>query len=176
MLDHARVAVSDLQDTDLNALAGEYAKLAHYDLRSRGQTIDILLETRFAPDLPKVHAAPQELGRVILNLVHNAAYAVAAKREKVGPSFTPTVTLTTRALPGIVELRVRDNGPGIAKDIRDKVFDPFFTTKPAGEGTGLGLSISHDIVVQRHGGTIHFDSVEGQYTEFVVSLPAASPI
>ena len=108
---------------------------------------------------------------MIINLLDNAFYATQRKRQTAGPGYAPTVTLTTTELPGAVEVRVRDNGTGIAKQNRAKLFSPFFTTKPPGEGVGLGLSISHDIIVQGHQGELQIDSIEGEFTEFVIRLP-----
>jgi signal transduction histidine kinase len=112
--------------------------------------------------------APQELTRVFLNLFGNGFYATAKRSREAGDGFRPALTVTTRDLGGDVEVRVRDNGTGIAPEIRDKLFQPFVTTKPTGEGTGLGLSISYDIVTQQHGGTIEVDSREGEFTEFTI--------
>jgi signal transduction histidine kinase len=115
---------------------------------------------------------PQEITRVCLNLFGNGFYA-ASKRQKEGgdPNFKPTLKVSTRDFDDVVEIRVRDNGTGIAPEIKDKLFQPFFTTKPTGEGTGLGLSISYDVVTQQHGGTITVDSRVGEFTEFTVRLP-----
>ena len=124
-------------------------------------------------DLP-IELVPQDITRVCINLIGNGFYA-ATKRQKEGgdANFKPTLTVSTRDLGDAVEVRIRDNGVGIAPELRDKLFQPFFTTKPTGEGTGLGLSISYDIVTQQHGGTISVDSEVGDFTEFTVRLPRA---
>src|SRR5262249_28305665 len=115
---------------------------------------------------------PQELSRVLLNLLDNACYAVRKKKDLLsGAEYTPLISLTTVSSPQAVEIRVRDNGVGIPREPLDVVCNPFFTTKEVGEGTGLGLSLSHDIIVKGYGGSLHIDSIEGDYTEVVVSLP-----
>jgi signal transduction histidine kinase len=117
---------------------------------------------------------PQEVNRVFINLIGNGFYAATKRqRDNGGPDFRPTLTVATRDLGEAVEVRIRDNGIGIAAEVKDKLFQPFFTTKPTGEGTGLGLSISYDIVTQQHGGTIEVDSRVGEFTEFIVRLPRA---
>ena len=116
--------------------------------------------------------APQEMTRVFLNLFGNGFYATAKRqRDGAGPDFRPTLKIATHDLGDVIEVQVRDNGSGIAPEIRDKLFQPFVTTKPTGEGTGLGLSIAYDIVVQQHGGTIEVDSQVDEFTEFTIRLP-----
>ena len=131
-----------------------------------------MLERDFGQGITPIELVPQDVTRVCLNLIGNGFYA-ATKRRKEGsdPKFQPTLKVTTRDLGDTVEVQVRDNGTGIAPEIKDKLFQPFFTTKPTGEGTGLGLSISYDIVTQEHGGTITVDSEIGEFTEFTVRLP-----
>jgi signal transduction histidine kinase len=126
----------------------------------------------FAHGITPIELVPQDITRVCLNLFGNGFYA-ASKRQKEGgdPNFKPTLKVSTRDFDDVVEIRVRDNGTGIAPEIKDKLFQPFFTTKPTGEGTGLGLSISYDVVTQQHGGTITVDSRVGEFTEFTVRLP-----
>jgi signal transduction histidine kinase len=136
------------------------------------KSINIALERDFAAAIAPIELVPQDVTRVLLNLIGNGFYA-AAKRLKDGAeaNFRPTLKVTTRDLGEAVEIRVRDNGAGIMPEIRDKLFQPFFTTKPTGEGTGLGLSISYDIVTQQHGGAIAVDSRVGEFTEFAIHLP-----
>jgi two-component system NtrC family sensor kinase len=130
------------------------------------------LERDFAEAIAPIELVPQDITRVCLNLFGNGFYATTkCQREGSDPAFKPTLKVSTRDLGDAVEVRVRDNGVGIAPEIRDKLFQPFFTTKPTGEGTGLGLSISYDIVTQQHGGTITVDSRVGEFTEFTVRLP-----
>jgi signal transduction histidine kinase len=129
------------------------------------------LEREFDPSLAPVELAPQEITRVLLNLFGNGFYAATRRqRDGAAPDFRPTLRVATRDLGAAVEVRVRDNGTGIAPEIRDKLFQPFVTTKPTGEGTGLGLSIAYDIVTQQHGGTIAVDSAPGEFTEFTIRL------
>jgi signal transduction histidine kinase len=114
---------------------------------------------------------PQQLSRVFLNIVNNACYAVHKRKDKAGADYQPTLTLRTRRTSEWVEIRIRDNGTGMPKEVAAKIFDPFFTTKPAGVGTGLGLSISYDIIAQGHQGELSVESVAGEYTEFTIKLP-----
>ncbi|GAC1371243.1 MAG: hypothetical protein NVSMB30_10710 [Hymenobacter sp.] len=114
-----------------------------------------------------------DLGRVLLNLFTNALHAVRQRQQEGEPGYAPEVSVATSRLPtGYVEIRVRDNGPGIPEEVQEKVFEPFFSTKPAGEGTGLGLSLAYDIVTQSHGGTLTVASRVGEFTEFRICLPA----
>jgi signal transduction histidine kinase len=171
MLQHARGQVGERSRVDLNVLVREYMSLAYHGLRGQDSTFYAALETEFDPTLPKLDVFRQELARVFLNLAHNAFYAAHQKRRHSGPGFAPTVRVTTRSLPDAVEVRVRDNGDGIAPALLERIFTPFFTTKPAGAGTGLGLSISYDIVVQMHKGNLRVESEEGKFAEFIVTLP-----
>jgi signal transduction histidine kinase len=121
-----------------------------------------------------IDAFPQEITRVLLNLISNGFYAVARRKaDSEAADFDPLVTATTRGRDDHVEIRIRDNGTGIPPEVKEKMFNPFFTTKPAGEGTGLGLSMSHDIIVKQHGGTIEVDTVPGEFSEFRIVLPRA---
>jgi signal transduction histidine kinase len=153
-------------------LIEEALNLAYHGARAQDQTFNIILERNFGQGITPIELVPQDITRVCLNLMGNGFYA-ATKRRKGGsdPRFQPTLKVTTRDLSDAVEIRVRDNGTGIAPEIKDKLFQPFFTTKPTGEGTGLGLSISYDIVTQQHGGTITVDSQVDEFTEFIVRLP-----
>jgi signal transduction histidine kinase len=116
---------------------------------------------------------PQDITRVLLNLISNGFYAATKRKTQAGEDFEPVLVAATRSLGDRVEIRIRDNGTGIPPDVKEKIFNPFFTTKPAGEGTGLGLSLSHDIVVKQHGGSIEVDTRPGEFTEFRVILPRA---
>lgn len=173
MLLHARASGGERVETDLNSLVAEYVNLAYHGSRGQDATFQVALVTDFDRTLPKLEVSPQDLARVFLNLAQNAFYAAHQKRKKAGPGFTPRVTVRTRNLPDAAEVRVRDNGEGIAPGLMDRIFTPFFTTKPAGAGTGLGLSISYDIVVQMHKGSLRVESEEGEYAEFIVTLPKA---
>jgi PAS domain S-box-containing protein len=171
MLQHSRGGSGEWQATDLNTLVEEALNLAYHGARAQDQSFDITLERNLDRDLAPVDVVPQELTRVLLNLIGNGFYA-ANKRSREGDgSFRPALKVTTREFAESVEVRVRDNGVGIPPENRDKLFQPFFTTKPTGEGTGLGLSISYEIVTHQHGGTIMVDSEVGEFTEFTVRLP-----
>ena len=182
MLEHARAGTGERQPTDLNALAEESLHLAYEAARTTDPAFAAALHQDLDPALPPVSAVAPDLGRVLLNLCTNAFYAVRERQRQqlaaAGPGdddapYEPTVAVSTRrAADGrTVEIRVRDNGPGMTESVRAKVFQPFFTTKPTGEGTGLGLSLSHDIVTTGHGGTLRVESHEGEGTEFILSLP-----
>jgi histidine kinase len=175
MLAHSRTGGGERRDVDVSSILEEYVNLTYRGCCSRDPSFQATIEALYDPALPTVHAVPQDIGRVLLNLVNNAFYAASAKRKRLGPLFSPTIAVATRDAGDQVEIRIRDNGDGIAVQIRDRLFTPFFTTKPPGEGTGLGLSISYDIVVQGHGGALTFDSVEGEYAEFMVTLPKGRP-
>jgi PAS domain S-box-containing protein len=171
MLQHSRGGSGEWQATDLNTLVEEALNLAYHGARAQDQSFDITLERNLDRDLAPVDVVPQELTRVLLNLIGNGFYA-ANKRSREGDGgFRPALKVTTREFAESVEVRVRDNGVGIPPENRDKLFQPFFTTKPTGEGTGLGLSISYEIVTHQHGGTIMVDSEVGEFTEFTVRLP-----
>jgi PAS domain S-box-containing protein len=174
MLEHSRGSSGERRSVDLNGLIEEALNLAYHGARAQDQSFNITLERDFAHGITPIELVPQDITRVCLNLFSNGFYA-ATKRQTEGndPKFKPILKVSTRDLGDAVEIRVRDNGTGIAPEIKDKLFQPFFTTKPTGEGTGLGLSISYDIVTQEHGGTIEVDSRVGEFTEFTVRLPRA---
>jgi len=172
MLEHSRGVSGERRAVDLNGLVEEALNLAYHGARAQDARFNITLEREFDHSLAPMELAPQEMTRVFLNLFGNGFYATARRqREGAGPGFRPTLSVTTRELGDAVEVRVRDNGTGIAPEIRDKLFQPFVTTKPTGEGTGLGLSIAYDIVTQQHGGTIEVDSRAEEFTEFTIRLP-----
>ena len=172
MLEHSRGSSSERRSVDLNGLIDEALNLAYHGGRAQDQSFNVTLERDFADAIAPIELDPQDVTRVCLNLFGNGFYAVT-KRQREGSDlqFRPTLKVSTRDLGDAVEVQVRDNGVGIAPEIKDKLFQPFFTTKPTGEGTGLGLSISYDIVTQEHGGTITADSRPGEFTEFTVRLP-----
>jgi signal transduction histidine kinase len=171
MLQHSRGGSGDWQPTDLNALAEEALNLAYHGARAQDPNFDIKLEHDLDRNLAPVDVVPQELTRVLLNLIGNGFYAANKRSRESDSTYHPGLKVTTREFGESVEVRVRDNGIGVPPENRDKLFQPFFTTKPTGEGTGLGLSISYEIVTQQHGGTITVDSVVGDFTEFTVRLP-----
>jgi two-component system NtrC family sensor kinase len=172
MLEHSRGSSAEQRKVDLNALLDDALNLAYHGARAQDQTLSITLERDFDERMSPIQVNPQDMTRAFLNLISNGFYATT-KRAHDGADalYVPTLKVSTRDSGDAVEIRVRDNGTGIAADVRDKLFQPFFTTKPTGEGTGLGLSITYDIVTQQHGGSITVDSRVGEYSEFVVRLP-----
>ncbi len=177
MLQHSRSNTGQKEVTDINALCDEYLRLGYHGLRAKDKSFNAQFKTDLDPAMPPVRVVPQELGRVILNLINNAFYAVNARKKDQVPGYEPTVTVQTRVLSpagglgeGRVEIQVIDNGSGIPKAIADKIFQPFFTTKPTGEGTGLGLSLSYDII-KAHGGNLRVESEEGKGARFIIELP-----
>ena len=171
MLAHSRQGSGERQPVDVNALCDEYLRLAYHGLRAKDKTFNATLDTDFAPDLPKVAAVPGDLGRVLLNLLTNAFYAVQQRQRQGEPGYRPTVGVATKQAGQWVEICVRDNGTGMPAEVQAKIFQPFFTTKPSGEGTGLGLSLSYDIITQGHSGTLGVASQVGQGTTFTLQLP-----
>jgi signal transduction histidine kinase len=172
MLEHSRGVSGERRAVDLNALVEEALNLAYHGARAQDANFNITLERDFDPGLTPIELAPQEITRVLLNLFGNGFYAATRRqRDGAGPEFRSALKVATRDLGGAAEVRVRDNGTGIAPEVRDKLFQPFVTTKPTGEGTGLGLSIAYEIVTQQHGGTIAVDSRVGEFTEFTIRLP-----
>ncbi|MVM35895.1 histidine kinase [Spirosoma sp. HMF4905] len=171
MLEHSRTESGDKQPTNLNALADEYLKIAYHGLRAKDKDFICELVTDFDPSLGPVDVVSQEIGRVLLNLYNNAFYAVYEKQKTAPADYQPAVSVRTQRSESGVEIRVKDNGTGIPESVKAKIFQPFFTTKPTGEGTGLGLSLSYDIVTKGHGGILTVESLPGQGTEFVITLP-----
>nr|BDT34367.1 trifunctional serine/threonine-protein kinase/ATP-binding protein/sensor histidine kinase [Myxococcus sp. MH1] len=174
MLRHSRRSEGSRTRVDLNMLIRDSVNLAVQGLRVREGAAAVETDTELDPRVGTVEVVAGDISRLIINILDNAFYATLAKRRGEGDAFTPRILVSTRRLAARVELRVRDNGPGIPLEIREKLFDPFFTTKPAGSGTGLGLSLVHDIV-QEHQGEIRVESVMGEYSEFVISLPSLLP-
>jgi signal transduction histidine kinase len=176
MLQHSRDEASERHLTDINALLEENLNLAYHGARARHQEFNITLERDFDPDAGSISIAAQDISRVLLNLFGNGFYATRQRQHlESSVDYTPTLGVISRDCGDSVQIRVRDNGTGIAGDIVNKIFDPFFTTKPTGEGTGLGLSLSHDIVVSQHGGSIEVSSAKGEFAEFTITLPRQSP-
>ncbi len=170
MLQHSRSRSGKKEPTDINALCDEYLRLAYHGLRAKDKSFNATMKTEFDESVGNINIIPQDIGRVILNLITNAFYAVNEKRTTNNESYEPTVTVTTKKLSDKIEIRVKDNGNGIPQKILDKIFQPFFTTKPTGQGTGLGLSLSYDIL-KAHGGEIRVDTKENEGTEFTIQLP-----
>ena len=173
MLQHTRSGSGTKEPTDINALCDEYLRLAFHGFRAKDKTFNSDFSFKADPQLGKISVVPQEIGRVILNLISNAFYAVHEKAKSSGKDYQPAVNVMTRKTDGLVVIAVADNGTGMPQKVVDKIFQPFFTTKPTGEGTGLGLSLSYDIV-KAHGGELKVETKEGEGTAFVINLPAAS--
>ncbi len=172
MLLHSREGSGEHRPVDINSIVEESLNLAYHGARAEKQGFNITLERSFDPTAGEVDLYPQEVTRVLLNLISNGFYAATKRKAQVdGEPFEPTLAAATKNLGDRVEIRIRDNGTGIPPEVKEKMFNPFFTTKPAGEGTGLGLSISHDIIVKQHAGTIVVDTEPGKFTEFTIVLP-----
>ncbi|MEN9685355.1 MAG: hypothetical protein RLZZ28_1141 [Bacteroidota bacterium] len=175
MLQHSRSSTGLKEPTDINALCDEFLRLAYHGLRAKDKSFQAAIATDFDASLPMIELQPQEFGRVILNLINNAFYAVAKKQSLFaasGQSYIPRVTVSTKKEGDHLVLTVADNGTGIPTNVIDKIYQPFFTTKPTGEGTGLGLSLSYDIITKGHEGTLTVESKEGEGTSFIISLKA----
>ena len=178
MLEHSRSASGDRTPTNLNKLADEYLRLSYHGMRAKNSSFNADYELIIDENLPLLNVVPQDIGRVLLNLINNAFYACNERSRSASPLShrSPKVTVSTRCLSEaegrtVAEIRVQDNGIGIPDNIKEKIFQPFFTTKPTGEGTGLGLSLSYDIVTKGHNGTLEVESVEGEGATFIVKLP-----
>ena len=172
MLLHSRQGSQEHRPVDVNALVEESLNLAYHGARAERQGFNITLERSLDPTAGEVDVFPQEITRVLLNLISNGFYAATKRKaEANGGNYEPTLAAATKNLGDRVEIRIRDNGTGIPPEVKVKMFNPFFTTKPVGEGTGLGLSISHDIIVKQHGGSIEVDTQPGEFTEFRIVLP-----
>jgi len=178
MLQHSRSSSGVKEDTDINELADEFLRLSYHGLRAKDKSFNARMETDYDKSIGRVKIVPQDVGRVILNLVNNAFYAVSERKKQDTSSnesaevseYQPTVSLTTKRSSKGVEIRVKDNGTGISEAVLEKIFQPFYTTKPAGQGTGLGLSLSFDII-KAHGGELKVESQSGVGTEFCILLP-----
>jgi PAS domain S-box-containing protein len=172
MLLHSRQISGEQRSVDLNALVQESLNLAYHGARAQTGDFNITLERLFDPTAGEVSLLPEEITRVLLNLISNSFYATTQRRaQSNGHTYQPTLIATTKNLGDSVEIGIRDNGTGMPAEVKDKMFNPFFTTKPAGEGTGLGLSITHDIIVKQHSGSIEVDSQPGEFTDIRIVLP-----
>ena len=172
MLQHSRSSTGVKEPTDINALADEYLRLSYHGLRAKDKEFNAIMKTDFDNAIGKINIIPQDIGRVLLNLYNNAFYAVSEKAKQQPIGYESTISVNTKKISNKVEITVKDNGNGIPQKVLDKIFQPFFTTKPTGEGTGLGLSLSYDIV-KAHGGEIKVNTIEGEFTEFVIHLPVS---
>jgi signal transduction histidine kinase len=170
MLQHSRSSSGQKEPTDINVLTDEYLRLAYHGLRAKDKSFNAKFETEFDFSIEKINVIPQEIGRVILNLINNAFYAVTERKKQSENGYEPTVKICTKKLNDRIEIKVKDNGNGIPQKVLDKIFQPFFTTKPTGQGTGLGLSLSYDIV-KAHGGELKVETKEGEFAEFNLILP-----
>ena len=177
MLQHSRTTSATKVPTDINKLADEYLRLAYHGLRAKDSSFNATLKTDYDERIDKINVIPQDIGRVILNLITNAFYVVDEKKKSGIPGYEPIISVSTKLSPllgrgvgGEVSITVKDNGNGIPQKILDKIFQPFFTTKPTGQGTGLGLSLSYDIV-KAHGGELKVETKEGEGSEFIIQLP-----
>jgi signal transduction histidine kinase len=171
MLQHSRGKSGEFEMTDINAMVSEYVSLAYHGMRAKDKSFNTAIRTLLDPEVGKASIIPQDLSRVVLNIVNNSCYALNEKAKKGIPGFSPEVVVSTGKLKDSVEIRIRDNGTGIPQHVIEKIFNPFFTTKPTGKGTGLGLSMSYDIVTKMHKGKLEVSSKEGEYTEFVITIP-----
>ncbi len=169
MLQHSRGGSGQKEPTGINALADEYLRLAYHGLRAKDKSFNAKFETDFDETIGKIKVMQQDFGRLILNLINNAFYAVSEKQKQNIQGYEPMVTVSTKKSDNTIEIVVKDNGNGIPQKVLDKIFQPFFTTKPTGQGTGLGLSLSYDIV-KAHGGEIKVETTEGKETSFIISL------
>jgi len=170
MLQHSRNSSRTKEPTDINALADEYLRLAYHGLRAKDKSFNTTMNTSFDSSIGKINVIPQDVGRVILNIIANAFYAVTERKKQGDVSYEPTVSVSTRKVAHKIEITVKDNGNGIPKRVLDKIFQPFFTTKPTGQGTGLGLSISYDII-KAHGGELKVETTEGVGSAFIIEIP-----
>jgi len=170
MLQHSRSSSNKKEPTDINELADEYLRLAYHGLRARDKSFNAVLKTGFDDTIGAVNIIPQDIGRVILNLITNAFFAVDERKKQQEQGFEPAVFVSTKRLTDRIEIIVKDNGTGIPQKVLDKIFQPFFTTKPTGKGTGLGLSLSYDIV-KAHGGELKVETQDGEGSEFIIVLP-----
>ena len=171
MLQHSRNNTAEKHLTDINALADEYFRLSYHGLRAKDKSFNANMITNFDEALPKVNIIPQDIGRVLLNLINNSFYAVQLRKKKEGESFKPEVKVSTSQEGNFIKVSVLDNGLGFSEELRTKILQPFFTTKPTGEGTGLGLSLSYDIITKGHGGKIDIQSKEGEFSKFTIFIP-----
>jgi len=171
MLLHSRQGSGERRPTDINTLVEESLNLAYHGARAEKQGFNVTLRRSFDPAAGEVEVFPQEITRVLLNLIGNGFYAATKRQASTGDGYEPTLAAATKNLGDRVEISIRDNGTGIPPEVKEKMFNPFFTTKPAGEGTGLGLSLSHDIVVKQHSGSIEVETEPGAFTEFRITLP-----
>jgi signal transduction histidine kinase len=171
MLQHSRISNGQKELTDINSLCDEYLRLSYHGLRAKDKSFNADLKTEFDASLPKINIIPQDIGRVLLNLINNAFYTVNERSKKGEAGYVPTISILTQLTANSqLLIAVKDNGNGIPEEIKNKIFQPFFTTKPTGEGTGLGLSLSYDIV-KAHGGELKVETDQGKGSVFIIQIP-----
>jgi signal transduction histidine kinase len=175
MLQHSRKSTGQKELTDINNLCDECVRLSFHGLRAKDKSFNSEFQNQFDPEAGKIKVVPQDISRVLVNLLNNAFYALSEKKKTAGSDFNPLVSVTTKKISAgngskMLEIKVSDNGTGIPRKIMDKIFQPFFTTKPTGQGTGLGLSLSFDII-KAHNGTLEVGTHEGEGTDFIIHLP-----
>jgi signal transduction histidine kinase len=180
MLEHSRMNTGERELTDINQLTDEYLRLSYHGLRAKDKAFNADYELIANENIPKINVVPQEIGRVLLNLINNAFYTVNERSKSGETGYRPKVSILTKMDEDpsdrrAVEIRIQDNGKGMSESTKAKIFQPFFTTKPTGEGTGLGLSLAYDIITKGHGGTIEVESVQGKGTTFTVCIPCSFP-
>jgi len=173
MLQHSRISSGKKEPTDIDTLCDEYLRLAYHGFKAKDKSFSATFEKHLDLSLTLVTVVTQDIGRVILNLINNAFYAVNERSKTSSSGYTPIVKIISKNLGDKVEIRIEDNGMGISDSIKEKIFQPFFSTKPTGQGTGLGLSLSYDIV-KAHGGMLEVSSKEGAGSEFIILLPSKS--
>lgn len=171
MLLHSRGDTGNKQLTDINAVLAEYVNLGYHGMRAQDNNFNIKIDSDYDDTIGMINIVPQDISRVFLNIINNACYSTNEKKKELKDAYSPILGIQTKNLGDKVEIRIRDNGKGIPQEIIDKVFNPFFTTKPAGQGTGLGLSLSNDIIVKEHGGEMKVESREGEFAEFIITIP-----
>jgi signal transduction histidine kinase len=176
MLDHSRQKAGERSKTDINKLVEEFTNLAYHGLRGQDRSFNSAIRKDFDPKAGEIDCFPQDLSRAVLNIVNNAFQATHEHKQKVGAKYDPVLWVGTKNLGDAVEIRIKDNGPGIPDSVKQKIFEPFFTTKPTGKGTGLGLSMTFDIVVQMHGGQLAVNTEVGEWTEFVLTIPRGTSL
>jgi signal transduction histidine kinase len=170
MLQHSRSSNSVKEPTDINALCDEYLRLSYHGLRAKDKSFNATMKTDFDESIGNINIIPQDIGRVILNLINNAFYAIDEKKKQQPTGYEPILSVSTKKMKDKVEIKVADNGNGVPQKVLDKIFQPFFTTKPTGQGTGLGLSLSYDIV-KAHGGELKVETKENEGSTFIIQLP-----
>jgi signal transduction histidine kinase len=174
MLQHSRSSTGKKEPTDINSLADEYLRLAYHGLRAKDKSFNAKFETTFDDSIGKINIISQDIGRVLVNLINNAFYAVSERKKQESNGYEPTVEVLTKKTDDKIEIKVKDNGNGIPQKVLDKIFQPFFTTKPTGQGTGLGLSLAYDIITKGHAGELKVETKEGEGSEFIIQLPNQS--